>query len=107
LTNDGRGGGELSKYDYNKVMRLFAVETINKFIMRNPTIFEAHFIRQKITRMILDIADTSDLICDIHGEDDGSLENLKELLIIANQTLEQYEKRYFKYESTGEFSADS
>jgi hypothetical protein len=81
-------------------MRMFATEYLNKFIMRNPTIFEAHYLRQKMTNIIIELANTSDLVTDLHGEDEIILENLIELLNIANQTLEQYESRYFKYDTS-------
>jgi hypothetical protein len=84
-------------------MRMFAVEYINKYVMRNPTIFEAQYIRQNITKIILETSNIADMTTDIHGEDDILLQNLTELLILANTTLEIYEKRYFKYDtSTGD-----
>ena len=93
---------KLDKYTHGKLMRMFAVEYINKYEMRNPTIFEAQYIRQNITKIILETSNIADLTTDIHGEDDILLQNLTELLILANSTLEIYEKRYFKYDTSRE-----
>ena len=67
--------------------------------MKNPTIFEAHYIRQKLNRLVMECAELADLCTDLHGEDEIILENLRELIILADQTQTQYEKRYFLYES--------
>lgn len=93
---------KLDKYTHGLLMKMFAVEYINKYEMRNPTIFEAQYIRQNITKIILETSNIADLTTDIHGEDDILLQNLRELLILANSTLEIYEKRYFKYDTSRE-----
>ena len=67
--------------------------------MRNPTIFEAHYIRQKLNRLVIEASELADLCTDVHGEDEIILENLRELIIIAIRTGDEYEKRYFTYES--------
>tara|TARA_R110000751_G_scaffold307673_1_gene430542 strand:- start:3019 stop:3222 length:204 start_codon:yes stop_codon:yes gene_type:complete len=67
--------------------------------MKNPTVFEAHYIRQKLNRLVMESAELADLCTDLHGEDEIILENLRELIILADQTQTQYEKLYFLYES--------
>ena len=98
LTERGRGGA-LSQNDERILTKLFYTEYINRREMRNPTIFEAHYIRQKLNRLVIEASELADLCTDVHGEDEIILENLRELIIIAIRTGDEYEKRYFTYES--------
>lgn len=63
--------------------------------MANPRIFEIHQIHKMITDTIVHLAHLGDVYYDLHKKEDIVLENIQEMLTLANQINDEYESRYF------------
>jgi len=78
-----------------KTLKLFYREHLNYYEMANPRIFEVHAIRKMMADLCVASAHLGDIYYDLHKKDDSTLENIQELLNLANQIHDEYEKRYF------------
>lgn len=67
--------------------------------MANPRVFEIHALHKMMLDIVVDIAHLGDLYYDLHKKEDVTLENIQEMLNLANQINDDYENRYFNSES--------
>lgn len=63
--------------------------------MASPRIFEVHSIRKMIVDVLNSTAHLADVYYDLHKKEDNTLENIREVLDLANTILDDYEKRFF------------
>jgi len=95
----GRVGGRFSPVNTRKVVKLFYTEYLNHYEMSNPRTFEIHAMHKMMSDLIGNIAHLGDLYYDLHKKEDNTLENIQEMLNLANQINDEYENRYFNSQS--------
>ena len=77
-------------------LELFYIPHLNYYEMASPRIFEIHSMHKMMLDLSSAAAHLGDVYYDLHKKEDNTLDNIRELLNLTNDILDDYEKRYFK-----------